>query len=177
MEKRFCRIDSTPVIRIAEMKRKSTIDPVLFGQLIAKTRKAKNMRQGELGRVVFHDRNIGEAAMQSRISRLECGKITLDDYVINRVASVLEIPLSIVHNQCHHGNSHSKSAKHNACFDSNFIELFPSVASYVQIINEAIQCGDREAAVIAFNQMCDAVRRRYKLLDPPPIIGDRKQKD
>lgn len=166
---------------IEGMKKNVTIDPVLFGAFVSDRRTAANMKQSDLGRAVFPSGDkLSESAAQSRVSRLECGKIRIDDHLINRVAAVLKVPISTVQKQCAHGQG-AMVASHcsSISFATSFVELFPALDSYVKIINEAMAAHDKGAAIIAFDQMCKAAHRRFSIIvesesSPLPAKGDRR---
>lgn len=154
------------------------IDPFKFGDFVSGRRIARRIRQSELGHAIFCDRPMTDAAAQSRISRLECGKIKIDDHIVNRVAAILDEPVSLIHKECSAGFHVGKSLlQSNLSFNVKLLKLFPTLDSYIKIINNEIESGDKDAAVNAFRQMCHAANRSFDKNTgaiAPPFNGTRR---
>jgi transcriptional regulator with XRE-family HTH domain len=158
------------------LKKTIQIDPVLFGKYLSKLRSIKRIKQAHLARVIYKRTDMSYGSAQSRISRIERGLVKVDEFLINRVATVFEVPVEIIHKEC----SEEKSAvlqeiNYNLSFDPKLLDYFPSLDNYIQIINTGLQNGDIASAILAFNQMCEAAARHFKYFVDgeklPPCLG------
>jgi transcriptional regulator with XRE-family HTH domain len=142
------------------MRRKVKIDPVKLGEMVADKRTLKRIRQADLGRAIFKGERLTDAAAQSRISRLECGKIKVDDFILDRIASVFKISVAEIQRECIIGAAHSPPLHYNLTLSPKLLEHFPALDAYIAIINTEIEDDNLRSALIAFGQLCEALRRR-----------------
>lgn len=147
------------------LKKTIKIDPILFGKYLAKLRSVKRIKQAQLGRAIYKRTDMSYGSAQSRISRIERGQVKVDEFLINRIATIFEVPVETIQKECSEEKSTLiQEINYNLSFDPKLLDYFPSLDNYVQIINLGIKNGDIAASILAFNQMCEAASRYFKQL-------------
>jgi transcriptional regulator with XRE-family HTH domain len=158
------------------LKNTIKIDPVVFGRYLSRLRTSKRLKQAELGRAIYKRSEMSYGSSQSRVSRIERGLVNIDEYLINRVATIFEVPVETIQKECSKEDSTStQEINYNLSFDPKLLDYFPSLDSYIQIINQGVKNDDITSSVLAFLQMCESAHRHFKHLlnrdNPPPCLG------
>lgn len=147
------------------------INPHLFGKLIARHRKALRMNQQETARRIFKDRNLTDASAQSRMSRIESGKVKLTTGLMKRVSRFLQMPVIDIKQACMDDHCPTIALEPtNLHFDPAIIDHLPTIENYIQIINTHLKEKNIKGVALGFQQLCQAATNLA--VDHPAKIPD-----
>lgn len=144
------------------MTERIKINPVLFGKLIALHRRRMRINQQELAKHLYKGEKLSDAGAQSRMSRLESGKVQVTRPMVDRVSKIFDIPVFEIKQKCSEDfTSLLKDQDSSLCFDPFIIECMPTIQGYIQIINAHLKGKNLKGVAFGFQQLCDAADRFF----------------
>jgi transcriptional regulator with XRE-family HTH domain len=156
------------------MPKKIRINAILFGKLVAAHRRRLRMNQQELARYLYKGEKLSDAGAQSRMSRIESGKIQITRKLIDQVSKLFDIPARDIRAHCAEDFVGFQTGNENSLqFDQSIMEYMPTIAGYIQIINAHLRDGNLKGVTFGFQQLCEAAHQ-FSSLDPSK---HKKKKD
>jgi hypothetical protein len=162
---------------LATMPKRIKINPILFGKLVASHRRHMRMSQQDLARYIFKDEDLSDSGAQSRMSRIESGKVKVNQSMVNRVSKLFHLPVPEIHQMCIDNYIRLKNdLEFSLRFEPSIIDYMPTIENYIQIINTHLKEDNIKGVALGFQQLCEAASCDFNVdnCGPDPSPDDDK---